>query len=140
MDTYVYVIGATEESDVIIEEFQIKQLLHWIGFGTASMKDHLYNDSISSFRNLFTMNFDNVDTMAKDYDNRTLILGKLKFVIRRIKKLKALLDWAQDFRRISEQPLVEVITGDNFLMQIDQALERTKVWKHYRDDSEKKAK
>ena len=86
------------------------------------------------------MNFDNVGTMEKYYVNWTLILGEINFGIRRIKKLKALLDWAQDFRRISEQPLVEVITGDNFLMQIDRALERTKVWKHYRDDSEKKAK
>ena len=36
-----------------------------------------------------------------------LILGKLKFSIRPIKKLKALLHWEQDFRRISEQLSVE---------------------------------
>ena len=100
----------------------------------------MYDDSISSFRNLFTMNFDGVDTMAKDYVNRTLILGKLNFGIRRIKKLKALLHLAQDFSRISERPSVEGMTGDDFLMQLDRALERTKVWKHYRDDSDKKSK
>ena len=101
MDPYVYVTGATEAPDVITKEFQIKQSLHWIGFGTESMKDNMYDNSISSFSDLFTMNFDDVDTMAKDYVKRTLILGKLNFGIRRIKKLKALLHWAQDCCRIS---------------------------------------
>ena len=68
------------------------------------------------------MKFDEVNTMAKNYLNQTLILVKLNFGIRRIKKLKALLHWAQDFRRISEQPSVEGMTGDNFLMQLDSAL------------------
>ena len=86
------------------------------------------------------MNFDNIDTMAKYYVNWTLILGKLNFGIRRIKKLKVLLHWVQYFRRISELPSVEGITGDDFLMQFDRALERTKVRKHYCDDSDKKSK
>ena len=100
----------------------------------------MYDDSISSFRNLFTMNFDGVDTMAKDYVNWTLILGKLNFGIRHIKKLKAFLHWAQEFRRISERTLIEGMTGNDFLMQLDQALERTKVWKEYRANSDKKSK
>ena len=54
-------------------------------------------------------------TMAKDYVNRTLILGELKFGICRIKKLKTLLHLVQEFRRILEQPLVEGMTGDDFL-------------------------
>ena len=140
MDAYVYVTGTTESPDAITEDFQIKQSLHWIGFGTESTKENLYNDSMSSFRNLFTMNFDDVDTMAKDYVNRSLILRKIKFGIRRINKLKALLHWAQDFRHILEQPLLEDMTGDNFLLQLDRALEQTKVRKQYRDDSDKKAK
>ena len=139
MAAYVYVTGAMEAPDVITEEFKIKQSLHWIGFGTHSMKDNLYDDSISSFSNLFTMNFDDVDTMAKDYVNWTLILWKIKFVIRRIKKLKALLHWAQGFSRISERPLVEGMMGDDFLLQLDRALERTKVQKQYRDDLDKTA-
>ena len=51
MAQYVYVTGATEAPEVITEEFQIKQYLHWIGFGTDSMKENLYNFSISSFSN-----------------------------------------------------------------------------------------
>ena len=140
MAAYVYVTGAMKAPDVITEEFQVKQSLHWIGFGTEFMKDNIYDDLISSFSDLFTMNFDDFNKMAKDYVNQALILGKINFGIRRIKKLKALLHWAQDFRRISEQPLLEIITGDNFLMQIDRALEQTNDWKQYRDDSEKKPK
>ena len=95
---------------------------------------------IRSIDDLFTMNFDNADTMANDYVNHTLILGKLNFGIRCIKKLKSLLHWEQDFRRISEQPSVEGTKGNAFLMQVDRALERTKVWKQYCDDLEKKVK
>ena len=140
MAQYVNVTGAMEALEAITEEFQINQSLHWIGFGTESMKDNLYDDSISSFSDLFTMNFDDVDTMAKDYVNRTLILGKLNFGIRRIKKLKVLLHWAQDFFCISERPSMEGMTVEDFLMQLDRALERTKVRKQYRDDSDKKVK
>ena len=67
-------------------------------------------------------------------------MGELNFGIRRIKKLKSLLHWAQDFHRISERPLIEVITGDDFLMQLDRELERTKVRKQYPDNLENKAK
>ena len=97
MALYVYVTGATEAPEVITKDFQIKQYLHWIGFGTDSMKYNIYDGSISLFRYLFTMNFDDVDTMAKYCFNWMLILGKLNFGIRRIKKLKGLLHWSKDF-------------------------------------------
>ena len=116
MASYVYVTGATEAPKVITEEFQIKESLHWIGFCTDSMKENLQDDLITSFSDLFTMNFDDVNTTENDYVNRTLILGKLSFGICRIKKLKALPHWDQDFCRISERPSVEGMTGDNFLM------------------------
>ena len=140
MAPYVYETGATEASYVVTEEFQIKQSLHWIGFGTDSMKDNMYDNLIRSLSDLFTMNFDNIDTMAKDYVNQTLIIGKINFGIRCIKKLKALLHCAQDFRCISERPSVDGMMGDNFLMQPDRTLERTKVRKQYCDKPDKKAK
>ena len=73
MASYVYVTGATEALELITEEFQIKQSHNWIGFGTDSMKDNLYDDSISLFSDLFTMNFDDVYKMAKDYVNWTSV-------------------------------------------------------------------
>ena len=76
MASFFYVTGATEALEVITEEFQINQSLHWIGFGTDSMKNNLYDDLISSFSDLVSMNFDGVDTMAKDYVNWTLMLGE----------------------------------------------------------------
>ena len=49
MAEYVYVTGATETPDVITEDLQIKQSLHWVGFGTDSMKYNMYDNLISSF-------------------------------------------------------------------------------------------
>ena len=129
MASYLYVTGATEAPEVITKDFQIKQYLHWIGFGTDSMKYNIYEYLISSFINLLTVNFDDANTMAKDYMNRTLILGKLNFGICRIKKLRALLRWEQNFCCISEQPSIEGMMGDYFLIQLNRALEQTKVWK-----------
>ena len=93
------------------------------------MKYNIYEYLISSFINLLTVNFDDANTMAKDYMNRTLILGKLNFGICRIKKLRALLRWEQNFCCISEQPSIEGMMGDYFLIQLNRALEQTKVWK-----------
>ena len=100
----------------------------------------MYNNLIKSFSNLFTMNFDDIDTMTKDYFNQTFILGKLNFGIWHIKKLKVLLHWAQYFLRVLEQPSVGGMTGDDFFMQLNQALEHTKVRNQYRDDLDKKDK
>ena len=122
MAQYVYVTGVMEAPEAITEEFHIKQYMRWVRFVTDSMKDNIYDDSISSFSYLLIINFDYVYTMAKYYLNRTLILGELNISIRRIKKLKALLHWAQEFCRISERLLVEGMTGDNFLMQLNWAL------------------
>ena len=61
------------------------------------MKDNMYDNSISSFSDLFTTDFDDVNTMVKDYVNRTLILGKLNFGICRIEKTKVLLLGRKNF-------------------------------------------
>ena len=43
---YQYVTGAAVAPDVINEEDQIKQILHWCGFVQPAHQNAIYNDSI----------------------------------------------------------------------------------------------
>ena len=132
----VYVTGDDVNPAVMNEEFQIKQILHWIGFVTAGQKNAVYEDSISSYNDLNGLTKDDIDSMARGYASRTLNDGRIHLGIRRIKRLKALVHWAQDFRRISKTPTVVSTSGIDFLAALEQASERARIRKQHRDDSD----
>ena len=136
----VYVTGDDVTPAVMNEEFQIKQILHWIGFVTAGQKNAVYEDSISSYNDLNGLTKDDIDSMARGYASRTLNDGRIHLGIRRIKRLKALVHWAQDFRRISKSPSVISTSGTDFLAVLEQASERARIRKQHRDDSDVLAK
>ena len=53
--THTYLnVSKTQAPAIIPEEFQIKQILNWIGFGTSQL-ELIYNDSITKFKDLMTM-------------------------------------------------------------------------------------
>ena len=53
--THTYLnVSKTQAPAIIPEEFQIKQILNWIGFGTSQL-ELIYNDSITEFKDLMTM-------------------------------------------------------------------------------------
>ena len=136
----VYVTGNDVTPENMTEELQIKQILHWIGFVTDVQKQAVYEDSIGSFSDLNGLAGDDIDMMARGYANRTMNDGRIHFGIRRIKRLKALVHWAQDFRRISNSPTVESTCGTDFLVALEQASERACIRKQHRDDSDVLAK
>jgi len=136
----IYVTGNDVTPDVMTEEFQIKQILHWIGFATDVQKNAVYNDSMSSFADLNGLTGEDIDSMARGYASRTVADGRIHFGIRRIKRLKALVHWAQDFRRISKIPTVVSTSGTDFLAALEQASERARIRKQHRDDSDVLAK
>ena len=123
----VYVTGDDVTPAVMNEEFQIKQILHWIGFVTAGQKNAVYEDSISSYNDLNGLTKNDIDSMPRGYASRTLNDGRIHLGIRRIKRLKALVHWAQDFRRISKSPTVISTSGTDFLAVLEQASERARI-------------
>ena len=103
---YLYVAGKQNALDTIAEEFHTKNCLHWIGLSTATQRNEIYEDSIGSYGDLYTMTSKNIYTMAKDYGGRPSKWGRINFGIRRIKKLKLFVHWTQDLWRISEFPSI----------------------------------
>ena len=125
--------------DVMSEELQIKQILHWIGFTIAGQKNAIYSDSIQEYADLLNMSESDMTDLAKDYAGRALT-NPINFGIRKIKKLKALTHWCKDHRRTSTIPSVEATNGITFNIELLRALQRAQIRKQLTDDSSKKAK
>ena len=86
---FVFVSGADNTPDVMTEEFQIKQILHWAGFTNVNQMNLIYHDSIHEYKDLLNMTESDITDLAKDYASRSTA-ALICFGIRRIKKLKAI--------------------------------------------------
>ena len=64
----------------------------------------------------------------------------MNFGIRRIKKLKSVIHWAQDHRRVSSTPFVGGVNGNVFLAQLERASERARIRNQHKSDAKSKAK
>ena len=136
---YVHVTGDTNTPNVINEEFQIKQILHWAGFTGDAQKTALYSDSIQEYSDLLDMSEGDVTDLAKDYSSRASAT-KINFGLRRIKKLKAIIHWSKDHRRTSTTPDIQGMNGTVFDMQLVRASQRAQIRKQLHDASDNKAK
>lgn len=136
---YVYVTGVTNTPDTMTEEIQIKQILHWAGFTTAAQKAAIYDDSIQEYGDLLNMSESDVTDLAKDYSSRSAA-SRINFGLRRIKKLKSIIHWTKDHRRISSTPNVEGMNGTAFHIELLRASQRAQICKQLHDDADNKAK
>ena len=136
---YTYILGDVIAPEVITEEYQIKQILHWVGFTTTSQKNAIYGDSIQEYSDLLGMNESDVTDIAKDYSSREGN-SRINFGLRRIKKLKAVIHWTKDHRRISSTASIQGINKTRFNAWLDRASQRAQIRKQLSDDSDTKAK
>ena len=68
---FVFVNGADMTPDVLTEENQIKQVLHWCGFRSQAHKNALYGDSIQLYSDIKNMSERDITLIAKDYSSRS---------------------------------------------------------------------
>ena len=87
---FVFVHGADMTPGVLIEEHQIKQVLHWCGFRSQANKNALYGDYIQLYSDLKNMSGRDITVIAKDYSSRSSN-SHVNFSLSRIKKLKAVI-------------------------------------------------
>ena len=137
---YVYVNGTALAPAIITEEDQIKQALYWIGFTVNAEINNIYDDSLNSYSDMQSMNDHDITDMSKDYSGRTSTNGRIHFGIRRTKRLKAYLQWVQDFYRISVTPTISGLASATFSTALTVSLERHRIRKQLRDQSDVKAK
>ena len=85
----------------------IDQALEWIGFNQGAQRDAILEEGFNELTDLFDIKEKDIETMAASFAKRTINDGRIVFGLRRIKLMKSLVHWAQDFRRCSEEPTIE---------------------------------
>ena len=134
---HVYVTGNTNAPNAMTEEIQIKQILHWAGFTSEAQKNAICDDSIQDYGDLLNMSESDVTDLAKDYSSRSPNTSRINFGLRRIKKLKSIIHWSKDHRRVSTTPNIEGLNGTSFNTQLLRASQRAQVRKQLYNDSDK---
>ena len=134
---YVFVDGADNTPDVMTEQEQILQILHWVGF-TDAQANRIYADSIQTYDDLLMASEKDIFNISKDYAGRPTGT-RINFGNRRIKRLKAVVHWTQDHRRTSRVPTVESMNQVDFNAALDITLERACVREQLKTDSSTKA-
>ena len=134
---YVFVTGAVAAPDVITEQNQILQILHWVGF-TNAQSNRIYGDSLQTYNDFLTADEKDISSIAKDYAGRGTA-QRISFGNRRVKKLQAVVHWCQDHRRTSRQPSIEGLSEDEFNLQLNTAVQRAQIRDQMISDSSTKA-
>ena len=97
------------------ETDQLIQILEWIGFTDVNNRTTIVNESFQFFEDLYDLNEKDITTLSTNFSSRTIVYGRVNFGLRKAKKLKSLVHWVQDFRRISVNPSIGIHTQDSFL-------------------------
>ena len=86
------------------------------------------------------MNETDIQEMRDGFGRRASNNGRISFGIRRTKRLKCLVHWAQDFKRISRHPTIVGATEESFLEALAIAGQRAEVRKEFNNQSDSTSK
>jgi hypothetical protein len=97
------------------------------------------NDGFGSFHDISHLDHADIVNLAKGFSARTAQAnGRISFGLKRIKLLQSVVDWTQDFYRISRTPsLYGTADQVDFHLAIEGAFERGKMRKHKKENSDK---
>jgi hypothetical protein len=116
----------------------IDTILTYCGFATAANRLAIAEDGFGSALELSQLEEKDIDSLSDSFASRTQLLGKIIFGLRRKKRLKATLHWAQDFRRISRDLSLEgIVDAADFHVVIEVSRLRAEMRKQQRTDSAK---
>ena len=94
---YVPVEGNVTVAANLSEADTIVQIMHWIGFTNADMHTRVIDDSIGSFDDIRMLSETNITSMTMDWSSRSPATQRILFRTRRMKLMKVLTHWMQDF-------------------------------------------
>jgi hypothetical protein len=77
-----------------------------------------------------------ISELSDSYAKRTVAAGKMVFGLQRIKRLKALIHWVQDFARVNSTPTIGSLNQGTFRDALKVAAERATIRKEEKDVSE----
>ena len=80
-----------------------------------------------------------ITLIVKDYSSRSGT-SRINFGLRIIKTLKTVIHWVKYYRRTSSTTSVEMMSGDQFTLLLDNAIQRAYILEKLQDDSVTKVK
>lgn len=120
-----------------LEAAAIDNMLLYVGFAVAANRVSIAADGLESFDAILSLTETDVSSLSKGFADRRMADGRITFGLRRTNLLKAVIHWAQDFRRISREVTLDGIAdADEFKAAIEIAAQRAKIRKHNADESD----
>jgi hypothetical protein len=103
-------------------------ILEYCGFNNQANRTDIAADGFELFDNMLTLTEKDVTSLAKGFAKRAAAQGRIIFGLRRTNLLKATIHWAQDFRHISREVMLEGIAdAADFRIAIETARQRAQI-------------
>ena len=132
---YVPLVGNATVPDGITEDNSMTQIIWWVGFRTNAQLAAMINDGIDSWDSIKMLTTGDVDSMAKSFGSRTAATGRVNFGTNRTKFLKAMVNWVQDFYRVSDTPTIVGLNENAFKQDLRTAESRDKIRKTLKENT-----
>jgi len=110
------------------------QVLLWIGFDVAANRQAL-RSKIAEIKYMTDRTAMDVTELQELYAKRAQNAGHTYFGLQHTKRLKATLDWVQDFARLSKNPTLEGLNQESFKAAILVAAQRADTRKKEANDA-----
>jgi hypothetical protein len=114
----------------------IRDALEAIGFDDAPIRTRLTAEWLEDFDVMYALTEAEIDAQVRDYGKKPVANQRISFTPVQIRKLKGLVHWFQDYRRINDDPDLNDLDDE----AINQALTRARIRKDEIDKSEETAK
>jgi hypothetical protein len=113
-----------------VERAAIDSILQYCGFDSANHRDLINDDGLKSYEDMLSLAEKDIGALAKGFTERTVAQGRIVFGLRRTNRLKAAINWAQDFRRVSREVTLDPAVTDmaEFRIQIETAKQRALIY------------
>ena len=95
----------------VSEALDINMILEYSSFENSEQETTIAADGFKSYDDIFTLGESDIANLTKGFSNRTVAAGKIIFVLRQTNFLKATINLAQYFRRISLPPSLSGISN-----------------------------
>ena len=120
------------------EAANVDLILEYCGFAIDADRAAIADDGFESYDDMQSLTEKDVSALAKGFADRTSVAqGRIIFGLRRTNLLKATINWAQDFRRVSRAVSLDgVVDGAAFRVLIETAKQRSQIRKHNAEESD----
>ena len=109
------------------EEKAVRSTLLWIGFPHAIVRERICNEAFTTFADIQGLKETDITALASSFTKRTPTNTRIQFGQRRIRRLKALIHWALDFRRCSLEVDTDGLDAISFCKALETATRRQEI-------------